>query len=346
MRRLVPLVASACAAMLAGAAQPPPRATTAQPVVIDAERVALNPTDPAQTRVGALTYAWGVQLKARGTSRFGGLSGLEVRARHRAAGSARTFTAVSDAGDVFRFDSPDDGPPGGRGLIRALVGTDRQPLAGKTEGDAESMAGTKDGYVVGFEGRHRVWAYERPRGRGDLDLFGAAPAALPPPPIADLPGNEGFEALAVLPSPGGDRLAVGAEDGRVWLCTRQGRCSALLPRGGPAFAYRLTGLDHLPGTQDLVAVYRFFNPFTLETRAIVAYLPIRNGRTRIVPLATLARPLTVDNFEGVSALPHGRGWRLYLVSDDNFAPHQRTLLLALDWRPHEKGPASPPAPRR
>ena len=334
--------------MLTGATQAPPRAATAQPVVIGGERVPLNPSDPSQTRVGALTYAWGVHLKARGTSRFGGLSGLEVMAAPhpaggRTAGSARTFTAVTDAGDVFRFNSLDDGPPGGGGLIRALVGTDGQPLDGKVEGDAEALAESRDGYVVGFEGRHRLWAYERSGGRGNLDVFAAAPATLPGPPTGDLSGNEGFEALAVLPTVGGEQLAVGAEDGRIWLCTRRGRC-ALLLRGVPGFGYRLTGLDHLPGTSDLVAVYRFFNPFTRETRAVVAHLPVRDGRARMAPLATLAHPLTVDNFEGIAALPHGHGWRLHLVSDDNFAGHQRTLLLAFDWRPNEKGPASPPAP--
>jgi hypothetical protein len=38
--------------------------------------------------------------------------------------------------------------------------------------------------------------------------------------------------------------------------------------------------------------------------------------------------------EGIAvvALP-GRGWRLFLLSDDNFSKDQRTLLLAFDWLP-------------
>ena len=48
-------------------------------------------------------------------------------------------------------------------------------------------------------------------------------------------------------------------------------------------------------------------------------------------LAEIAAPLAVDNFEGVAAVraPDG-GVRLYIVSDDNFSPRQRTLLLAFD----------------
>jgi hypothetical protein len=48
----------------------------------------------------------------------------------------------------------------------------------------------------------------------------------------------------------------------------------------------------------------------------------------------LARPLTVDNFEGVAAVARpDRVVRFYLLSDDNGSATQRTLLLAFDWRP-------------
>ena len=49
-------------------------------------------------------------------------------------------------------------------------------------------------------------------------------------------------------------------------------------------------------------------------------------------VASLRRPLTVDNMEGVSVtVEHGRTI-VWLVSDDNFFPLQRTLLMkfALD----------------
>ena len=37
------------------------------------------------------------------------------------------------------------------------------------------------------------------------------------------------------------------------------------------------------------------------------------------------RPVIVRRPEG--------GWRLYVLSDDNFSARQRTLLLAFDWAP-------------
>jgi hypothetical protein len=45
-------------------------------------------------------------------------------------------------------------------------------------------------------------------------------------------------------------------------------------------------------------------------------------------IARISPPLTVDNFEGLALREDGDGRLLvYLVSDDNFNPLQRTLLL-------------------
>ena len=44
-------------------------------------------------------------------------------------------------------------------------------------------------------------------------------------------------------------------------------------------------------------------------------------------LARLQPPLTIDNMEGVSATIENGRTIVWLVSDDNFTPLQRTLLL-------------------
>ena len=61
-------------------------------------------------------------------------------------------------------------------------------------------------------------------------------------------------------------------------------------------------------------------------------LRILHGRTEIAKL-DLAPPLSTDNFEGLAAARRGAVIRFYMVSDDNSAAHQRTLLFAFDWRP-------------
>jgi hypothetical protein len=37
-----------------------------------------------------------------------------------------------------------------------------------------------------------------------------------------------------------------------------------------------------------------------------------------------------DNFEGIAAKKAEGGVRLYIISDNNFSPSQRTLLMAFD----------------
>jgi hypothetical protein len=347
------LLATALCLPLLGAAPPTPttRIAQTQQIVLETEPVPLNRADPAQNRIGALTYAWGLHLKARGTSRFGGLSGLDVASVPPPVAQAgrpatwTAFTVVSDDGDAFRWVTTGGGRPAGGATALALRAPDGRPLAGKAEADAEGLAETADGYLVSFERDHRIWAYRAQRRRGDFAALLDTPRPVGAPPTGGLPPNEGFEALAAFAGNGPRRLAVGAEDGRIWLCTEGAACTLALT-GAPEFGYRLTGLDALDGTPDLVAVYRFYNPFTREMRALVAHIPVQAGRARVVPLARLARPLTVDNMEGVAAVREGAGWRLYLLSDDNFSADQRTLLLAFDWTPQRKGPASPPAPVR
>ena len=73
-----------------------------------------------------------------------------------------------------------------------------------------------------------------------------------------------------------------------------------------------------------------------------AWDPVRGSRNALVvhdasgeiARMEMARPLTVDNYEGLSAIPAKDGSvRFYLLSDDNFQSSQRTLLLAFDWKP-------------
>jgi hypothetical protein len=76
---------------------------------------------------------------------------------------------------------------------------------------------------------------------------------------------------------------------------------------------------------------------------IRAWDPLRGSRIALIlrkadgseiDRLELARPLLVDNFEGVDVIPGKDGTlRFLLVSDDNFSAEQRTLLLAFDWKP-------------
>jgi len=323
MKRLG-LAALAAALLLGcGAEAQPPRP---YPIEIDGRPVPLDPQAPARTAIGRLVYAGGLELSARGTDSFGGLSGLDVEPDGR-------FLAVTDAGDLvrgrIRLDS--DGRLAGidEATIQRLADEDGLAFQSKASADAEGLTLLDDGgFAVAFERDHRILVYG-PNG---------LPRRLPVPPDAQLRGNDGIEALAAWRDPrtGAQRLVVGAERGDAWSCDLDGLdCRQILQaeRDNPGAAYSLTGLDALPdGT--LVAVYRAAGLFRGLTAVIAHVRP--DAEQPVTVLARLSGGLTVDNMEAVAAVPGPDGSvRLYLASDDNFARWQRTLLLAFDWTPQD-----------
>jgi hypothetical protein len=91
--------------------------------------------------------------------------------------------------------------------------------------------------------------------------------------------------------------------------------------------YGLVALKPLPGSQ-IAYLLRAFD----EARGNRSSLQIfRSGS--LVARMDLAPPMTVDNYEGLAAVPRDDGGvRFYLISDDNALARQRTILLAFDWR--------------
>lgn len=292
-----------------------------------ARAVPLDPRDPARLKLGALTYAGGVELTSPDTSRLHGLSGIDI------AEDGRRFTAISDDGDLVTGRLTLDG----NGQLTGVAGVKLQPLRdeagrplqGKQWGDAEAVTLLPGGgFAVSFEREHRILAYAKP---------GAPGRRIWAPSSADrdfrLDENAGVEALAAE----GGALIAGSEGGDVRRLTSGalGR-DRLAPE--PPSGFNLTGLDALGGG-NWIAVYRAWDPFRdsrIEVSMLHAAQCIRapcNAPHARIDLGRLERPLTVDNIEAIAAVPlEDGGWRLYLLSDDNFRPSQRTLLLAFDWK--------------
>jgi hypothetical protein len=58
---------------------------------------------------------------------------------------------------------------------------------------------------------------------------------------------------------------------------------------------------------------------------------------RVTVIGELAPPLPSDNFEGLAVVPDAAGGAvLWVISDDNRSPLQRTLLLKFRWPPMQK----------
>jgi hypothetical protein len=287
------------------------------PISIDAVPVPLNPQNPSQTTIGDFLYAGGLVLTSRQPDQLHRLSDLEVT-------GTDSLTAVGDMGSFLDARLVLDTAGRLVGLADArltpLTGEDGKPLSDKEDADAEGLAVLPNGdRLVSFERRDRIWMYP---------AAGGPPRPVPAPEIA-FPPNGGMEALAADPEAGADAYVVGAEvSGQTWTCHLLSKPCI----GGPSVdkpeEFGLVAIKRLPQKQTAYLLRAFD-----QARGIRISLQILRSGT-VVARLDLTPPMTVDNYEGLAAVPGiDGGVRFYLISDDNDHTDQRTLLLAFDWRP-------------
>lgn len=319
------LIAAACA----GA--PPPGPVGARDVALQIRSTAipLKLDEPQARHVGKLVWRGGVSMTA-GSPNFGGWSGLHV------SSDGRTLTSISDEGSWFTasvvYDA--DGNLGGLSGARigSLRGLDGLPIRDKALADAEAMARLPDGsWLVAFERQHRLWRY------ADLD---ATPAEVAPPrEFARQPNNGGAESMTALAD---GRLIVISEDLRMRPNTVAGWIGT--PGDGGKYDWHSFNYAATPDFQptslallpdgSFVAVERAFD-MVRGVRCRVVRFPAAqvraDGTVQPEELAFLASPYAVDNLEGIFATKGNRGETLlWLISDDNFNPMQRNLLLLFE----------------
>jgi hypothetical protein len=311
----------AAALTLLSCRSPTPRIAPAEPIHVEVTPVVLDARDPGVRSIGSFVYAGGIEIRAVGAETIHELSDLRVV-------SDDHIVSVSDFGYFFEARLLFDGMQRLTGLADArvvpLVGTRGERLAG-TDADAEGLDLLPDGdRLVSFEGNHRIWRYSSD---------GTAPRPVPKP-NASFPINEGMEAITRYPVAGPDAYLVGSEGGRIWLCQLSAACTetnlgALVPPGFGLTALSSYGED---GELALLArAYDLLRGVRISMRLVATEGP---RAARLLDEMTMAPPLSVDNFEGISVVPGpGGGLRLFLISDDNGSAAQRTYLLAFDWQP-------------
>lgn len=304
-----------------------PRLEDWESVRVSTRTVLLSTQRPDLAQVGALTFRGGIEL-ASDDPRFGGLSGLYV--------DDDRLLAVSDQGHWFaaRLVLDDAGVLTGLAdpRIAAMRGDDGKPLDDRRQADAEDVTRLPDGrFAVSFEQIHAVRLYDLAK----LGPLAAAEKSLGFTGTDKLDGNDSFEAIAAFD----DNLLVAAEGFRdrpapFWIAPL---ASDVLPapvgKTRTQDGFGLVALDRLPDG-DYLAMERFFAPLIgpriFLRRVSRAGLSSDPARWEGPPVAELAPPVALDNFEGLAVVPRGGSVRVYIVSDDNFSDIQRTLIYAFD----------------
>ncbi|RMH23357.1 MAG: hypothetical protein D6696_00740 [Acidobacteria bacterium] len=320
LRSLAVLALVAWSALPAGAA--------GQRLRIRAEPLAM----PAgETRVGAVRFVAGFALSSEEPA-FGGLSGMAISA------DGRRMVAVSDRGRwlvaKLRHDRAGILKGVGSARLGVLHEPDGRPVAGRARNDAEELVAVDGGWLVSFEGDHRLWRFPA-AGRPAAALDGRPVPVPHPAAVAEGEDNGGMEALVRLAD---GRLLVMAEDQRVaggnlrgWLGPADGSDWRELRLAAEGDLHP-TSADLLPGG-DVLLLERSYAP-GVGNHARLSRIPassvVPGALLRGDELAVFTPRHPIDNMESVAVRRGPRGEVLvYLLSDDNFNAEQRTVLLQL-----------------
>jgi len=333
LRRLAPPIVAAglllAVACMAGEPATPLQVPS-QPIEITSTTLPLKLDDPSARQVGRLIWRGGLSLKAN-SAHFGGWSDLYV------SPDGRRLTSIADVGEwlTATIDYDKDGNLAGLSDARIgpLHGPDGKPLSGKLEADSEGMAHMPDGsWLVSFERRHRIWRYPT--------LDGLPTPIDDPPDVERQPNNGGIETLTALAD--GRIIAISEEYSEHpgsnvgWLGTPEagGHYSWSKFEYATKPDFSPTSIVRLPEGGAFVLLERAYDPVRgVRVRVMrLAESELRPGAVaHAEEIAFLITPYAVDNLEGIAAAKGPRGETLlWLISDDNFNPLQRNLLLMFE----------------
>jgi len=286
-----------------------------------------DPRDPERRRFGALEFRGGLELSSPYWD-FGGLSSLRVQP------DGAHFIALSDKARWFRgrIEYRDGRPVAIADVETApALGPDGRPITTRGWYDTESLA-EQDGFLyVGIERANQIARFDYAR-----DGLLARGQAIPVPSgIRTLPLNKGIECLA---APGKGMPLAGAliaisergldADGNIKGFILRAASGAFTVKRTDDFD--VSDCSVTPDADLLVLERRFSWRQGLAMRIRrVPLAQVQSGAIIDGPVLIEAdMGFQIDNFEGLG-VHRGAGGELVLtlVSDDNFAIFQRTILL-------------------
>jgi hypothetical protein len=279
-------------------------------------------------RFGKLEFRGGLELKSAAND-FGGISSLRMEP------DGSRFLALTDRGRWLRGRITYSGtaPSGVAGLeIAPMLASDGKTLSAHGMGDTESLAGDGGTVYAGVERKHGILKYDFARNgvraRGTL-----VPA---PDEFKTFPFNEGIEALAVMPKGStypGALLAITEA-----ALDAAGNIKAFVLGESNPVAFSVKRMDDFSVTDcaflpsgDLLILER---RYSVLRGAAVRIRRIAASQIRPGAVVTGEQLLfgdvnhQVDNYEALGVHRTAAGETvLTIVSDDNFNPLQRTLLM-------------------
>jgi hypothetical protein len=293
-----------------------------QPALVQSFPFEFESKEHERTTLDGLTLLSAFEFRSR-HPHFGGISGLTISADEK-------LYAVSDRGYWIAARMRHDN----EGRLIELFDWEIKPILTPegipTDGlltDAEALASAPDGsLLVGFEQIHRLWRYPPPPKTFDSP----AQPIKTPDGLAKAPRNGGLECVAVLPD---GRIFVIAEelqnrDGsfKGWLIDNES--SAALSYE-PSANFHASDCAALPNGDVIVLERRLsiFLSFSARLKRIRAESIRPHAVLKGEELLRLDPPRRLDNFEGIAVREDQGETLIYLISDDNFHPLQRTLLL-------------------
>jgi hypothetical protein len=284
--------------------------------------------DPERRQFGALTFRSGIELNSHQPG-FGGLSSIRVF-----DGGTR-FVMVSDRGRWLRGKLNYDGErlvSLSQVEMAPMLGEDGKPLALKGWFDTESLADDGGIFYVGIERVNQIVRFDFGK-----DGFSARGKPIDTPPqVKKLPYNKGLEGMTFVPRnlPLGGTLIAISERG----LDEAGNIMGFLIGGPTPGMFTVARTDDFDVTEaavtpqgDLLILERSFS--LLKGAGMrIRRVPLKDVKPGALikgeVLFEADRNYLIDNMEGLAVHTDANGDTvLTILSDDNFNPLQRILLL-------------------
>jgi hypothetical protein len=316
-------------ALIPAAAQAPSAVDVSTRIEVRAQPIeAFNLRDISQIRFGELEFRGGLILTSS-YKHFGGISSLRV------APDGGNFIALTDKGYWLRGRiAYRDGRPIGiaDADMAPMLGPDGRPLSRRSWYDTESLAEDGGTLYVGIERVQQIVRF-------DYAKDGLAARGIPiavPPGVRALPVNKGLECLVVPPKgqPLAGTLIAISERG----LDAQGNNFGFLIGGASPGTFTVKRSDDFDITDcattprgDLLILERRFSwaiGVAMRIRRL-ALSQVKSGALLDGPALIFADlNYQIDNMEGLAVHRAATGELvLTLISDDNFSPIQRNVLL-------------------